>query len=231
MIEVPTPPQPSRSHDHSGDPFPMVWWQSNMRRFILAFGFLVSSACWSGHLPAIQEGDILFQTSRSSQSLAIQRATDSPFSHMGVVLFQDGKPFVFEAVATVRYTPLAKWIARGKDGHFVVKRLSNASILLTPDKVARLHSVAHTFQGKPYDLTFEWSDQRFYCSELVWKLYQRSLGIEIGQRQRLRDFKLDDPAVRAKLKDRYGHHIPLNEPVISPAAMFNSDLLQVVSQQ
>lgn len=201
-----------------------------MRRFILALGLLACGVCRSGPLPPVQEGDILFQTSRSSQSLAIQRATDSPLSHMGVVLFRDGQPFVFEAVATVRYTPLARWIARGKDGRFVWKRLSNAPALLTPEAIARLHAVARTFQGRPYDLTFEWSDARIYCSELVWKLYQRALGIEIGVRQRLRDFKLDDPAVRAKLRERYGKHIPLDEPVISPVAMFNSKLLYAVSQ-
>jgi hypothetical protein len=26
------------------------------------------------------------------------------------------------------------------------------------------------FLGKDYDLTFGWSDERLYCSELVWKV-------------------------------------------------------------
>ena len=60
---------------------------------------------------------------RSSQSLAIQRATHSPYSHMGLVLYRDGRAFVLEAVATVRYTPLAEWIDRGVGRHFVVRRL------------------------------------------------------------------------------------------------------------
>ena len=59
----------------------------------------------------LRDGDIIFHTSRSAQSAAIQRATHSPYSHMGVVLYRDGKPFVFEAIATVRYTPLANWIS------------------------------------------------------------------------------------------------------------------------
>jgi uncharacterized protein YycO len=202
-----------------------------MRRIGFAVVLLASVACRSSHIPVVQEGDIIFQTSRSSQSIAIQRATDSPYSHMGIVLIQGGKPFVYEAVATVRYTPLEKWIDRGKDRHFVLKRLRQAPSLLTPANITKIHSAARAFEGKPYDLTFEWSDQRIYCSELVWKLYQRSLGIEIGQQQRLGDFKLTDPAVRAKLQERYGNQIPLNEPVISPVAMFNSNLLQVVSQQ
>ena len=53
--------------------------------------------------------------------------------------------------------------------------------------------------------------------------------MEIGRRQRLRDFDLSAPAVRRKLAERYGSRIPLDEPVISPAAMFDSDeLVEVV---
>jgi len=34
-----------------------------------------------------------------------------------------------------------------------------------------------------------------------------------------------------KLKERYGDHIPLNEPVISPVAMFNAAELETVFEQ
>src|SRR5262245_33927193 len=104
-----------------------------------------------------KDGDIIFHTSRSSQSLAIQRATGSKYSHMGLVLLRDGAPFVLEAAATVRYTPVADWIRRGIGGHFVVKRLKRRSTLLTPEKVDDLRQTARSFEGKPYDLTFEWS--------------------------------------------------------------------------
>jgi hypothetical protein len=54
------------------------------------------------------------------------------------------------------------------------------------------------------------------------------LGIHIGELQKLREFDLTDAAVRAKLRERYGNEIPLEEPVISPAAMFDSTLLELV---
>ena len=138
------------------------------------------------------------------------------------------KPYVFEAVSTVRYTPLAQWTARGDGGHYVAKRLRNADALLTPGAVARLHAGSADYEGRPYDLTFEWSDQRIYCSELVWKLYQRALGVRIGELQKIRSFNLDDPAVRAKMRERYGDKVPMDEPVISPVAMFDSPLLTTV---
>ena len=41
-------------------------------------------------------------------------------------------------------------------------------------------------------------------------------------------FKLDDPAVKRKLRERYGANVPLEEPVISPVAIFESPLLETV---
>jgi len=176
----------------------------------------------------LNDGDIIFQTSRSSQSLAVQRATGSKYSHMGIVFFRGGKPYVLEAVSTVKFTPLSQWVARGVDGQFVVKRLRNSDEVLTSVALERLRAEAGKFTGRQYDLTFEWSDERIYCSELVWKAYDRSLGIQIGKLQKIRDFNLSDPSVKAKMRERYGSEIPLSEPVISPVAMFESPLLVTV---
>ena len=198
----------------------------------LSTALLVLLAGGAAHAAAaLRDGDIIFHTSRSAQSVAVQRATGSRYSHMGIVLLRDGKPYVFEAVSTVRYTPLAQWTARGNGGRYVVKRLRDADKLLTPGAVARLHARTADFAGRPYDLTFEWSDGRIYCSELVWKLYQRALGVRIGELQKIRAFNLTDPAVRAKMRERYGDKVPMDEPVISPVAMFDSPLLVTVESR
>lgn len=175
--------------------------------------------------PVWRDGDLVFQQSQSTQSLAIQRATGSRYSHMGMVMLRDGQPYVLEASATVRYTPLAQWIGQGHDGHYVAKRLR---MPLDAAQTRHLRREAERLLGRPYDTTFEWSDRRIYCSELVWKAYQRGTGLRIGQLQELRDFRLDDPAVRAKLRERYGKTPPHAETVISPKAMFDSSLLVTV---
>jgi uncharacterized protein YycO len=173
-----------------------------------------------------RDGDIIFHTSRSAQSVAIQRATHSRYSHVGIIFIREGQPHVFEAIATVRYTPLAKWTARGADSRYVVKRLKRG---LTNAQAARLRASAQRFAGKPYDLYFEWSDARIYCSELIWKMYSQTLGIELGELSKLREFDLADPAVKAKMRERYGTRVPLEEPVISPAAIYDSPLLKTIS--
>lgn len=196
---------------------------------------VVMTACSSGlaqpPVPALRDGDLIFQTSRSAQSTAVQRATHSRYSHMGMVVHRKGKPFVLEAAGTVRYTALDAWVARGRDGHFVVKRLRHAEALLTRSALERLMVEAGALHGKPYDATFEWSDRRVYCSELVWKIYDRALGVRIGTLQQLRDFDRNDPAVRAKLRERYGDRVPLDEPVISPVAMFVAPELELVVER
>jgi len=176
----------------------------------------------------IKNGDLIFQTSLSGQSKAIQLATKSKYSHCGLI-YKDGNDFfVFEAVQLVKRTPLDKWIARGQDGKYVIKRLKNADQVLTPATLAKMKHVGDNFNGKNYDLTFEWSDDKIYCSELIWKIYQRATGIEIGKLEKLSDFDLTNEAVEQKMKERYGDKIPTNEIVISPAAIFDSELLTTI---
>jgi hypothetical protein len=179
----------------------------------------------------LRNGDLIFQTSTSTQSRAIQLATHSPYSHCGILFRRGTKWCVFEAVQPVSETSLAAWVARGKNGQFVVKRLRDAETVLTPAALQRIQTAGEQYRGKNYDLYFGWSDDRIYCSELLWKMYQQATGCEIGQLQTLREFDLSHPAVQAKLKERYGNRIPLNEKVISPVRMFESQELVTVVQR
>jgi len=178
--------------------------------------------------PTLHEGDLIFHTSQSAQSQAIQLATHSPYSHCGLLYQTNGEWQVFEAVQPVKLTPLARWVARGQGGHFVVKRLRDASTVLTPTALGRLRAAGQPLLGRPYDLAFNWSDKQIYCSELIWKVYDRGLHRQLGQLQHLRDFDLRHPAVQAKLRERYGPRLPLDEPVISPQAVFESPQLMTV---
>mgnify|MGYP000294569644 CR=1 FL=1 len=179
----------------------------------------------------IQNGDIIFQTSKSSQSKAIQLATNSKYSHMGIIFENDGQFFVYEAVQPVKLTPLKEWINRGENDHYVIKRLENADQVLDSSTLTKMKKIGEQFKGKPYDIYFEWSDEKIYCSELVWKIYQQATGIEIGQLEQLSDFDLTNDIVKAKMKERYGNNIPMDEKVISPAAMFSSDKLLTVEEK
>ena len=176
----------------------------------------------------IKNGDLIFQTSLSGQSKAIQVATHSKYSHCGLIYKDGNNFFVFEAVQPVKRTQLEKWIARGENGKFVIKRLKNAEQILTPATIQKMKQVGGEFTGKNYDLTFEWSDDKIYCSELIWKVYQRATGLEVGKLQKLSDFDLTNEVVKKKMIERYGDKIPMNEIVISPSSIFDSELLTTV---
>jgi hypothetical protein len=65
------------------------------------FGLLYLLGCSNSLAEQLRDGDIIFQTSRSEQSIAIQKATRSPYSHMGIVFLKNGSPYVYEAINTV----------------------------------------------------------------------------------------------------------------------------------
>ncbi|WP_370527384.1 MULTISPECIES: YiiX family permuted papain-like enzyme [Gilliamella] len=197
-------------------------------RFIFIFSLLFASyTAIANYQP--HDGDIIFQSSQSNQSKAIEQATNSPYSHVGIIFIKNGKPYVFEAASKVIYTPLDKWINRGKNKTYVIKRLKNHP--LSQQEITSLKQVAHKFENKPYDIWFGWDDKYIYCSELVWKIYNRALKLKIGQLQTIKDFNLSSPAVKQKLKERYGNNIPYQETVISPVAIFNSPLLSTVDKR
>lgn len=194
---------------------------------------LVFSACKKEASTAsakLKSGDIIFQTSTSDQSKAIQLATHSDYSHCGIIFQNEGKDFVFEAVQPVKLTPLDQWIAKGEGKHYVVKRLKDTSVL-TPKMLDEMRTAGRGMLNKDYDLYFEWSDIRMYCSELVWKIYKEGAHLEVGHLQKLGDFDLSNPTVQQKLKERYGENLPKDEMVISPQAIFKSDLLTTVTQE
>ena len=192
------------------------------------FGNILFGARPVSVLDKIQEGDMIFQTSQSTQCEAIRIATNSKFSHCGIVFIEKGEKYVFEAMQPVKYTPLQVWISHGKENHFVVTRIKNASKLLTPQTIQKMKSYADGLSNKDYDLYFEWSDNKIYCSELVWKIYKNGAGIELCPLQKLKDFNLKDPKVQAILSERYGKKIPLEESVVAPSNLENAKTVTTI---
>lgn len=178
---------------------------------------------------AFKEGDLIFQPSAlSSQSLAIKLATGSQYSHCGIVFFKDGRPYVFEAIRTVSWTPLKNWIERGVKGHYILMRLKNRDASLPPRVLDAMRRVAAGFAGKSYDLLFQWTDEKMYCSELVWKIYERGAGIALAPLRKIRDYDLNHEEVQKKVKERFGMDIPWDETVIAPSDIMESGILEVV---
>jgi hypothetical protein len=140
----------------------------------------------------------------------------------------NGGEFVLEAVQPVKITPLEEWITHGKGHKYLVKRLKNAETILTEETLNKMKTYGKQFPGKEYDAYFEWTDNRIYCSELVWKIYKHGAQIELSKLKQLKDFNLTDERVQKILKERYGNDIPFDEKVVAPSDLVASDLLKTV---
>ena len=151
----------------------------------LLLTIILISSCSSQNY---EDGDIIFHTSRSSQSDMIKSLTKSELTHCGIIFFQKGKPYVFEAVNPVKITPLNNWISRGVGGKYKVVRLK---YVLQDNHKEIMKKYAKKQLGKNYDIKFEWSDNKMYCSELVWKIYNSS-GYTLSDPKTFSDYDLSD---------------------------------------
>lgn len=178
---------------------------------------------------ALLDGDIIFQSTSSGGS--IEDVTNSKYSHCGLILKENNVYFVLEAIQPVSITDLQSWIDRGNNKKYVVKRLKNRNKVLTDSTVSFMKKIGKSYLNKPYDIEFLWNDERIYCSELVWKVYKKSTGLEVGKLQKLKDFNLNKNELKEELKSRWGNAVPYDETVISPQAIYESNLLETIKEK
>jgi len=189
--------------------------------------FLVIAISLLTTAPAAAElrpGDVVFQTSRSEQGRVIREVTGSPWSHVGIVLERGDELWVLEAVSPVRWTRLEVWRRHGAGHRVLARRLDRE---LSARELAALTREGERLLGRPYDTRFEWGDERLYCSELVFLVFQRALEIELVTPQRWRELELG-PRGRALARRRLGHLPPPDGIVVTPSALARSDTLVTV---
>jgi hypothetical protein len=169
----------------------------------IVFGWLALTSVSAKDLPPLQNGDIVFQTSRSSQSGAIMLASGSAYSHMGLIeIDANGLPFVFEAVGPVKSTPLDAWIKRGLGGRIAIQRLNS----LTPETALNILHAAHKYEGLPYDVFFRSTKDQIYCSELVSLAFSEGASLSIGHFQKAKDLHLNNFAAKSLIEKRWRKH-------------------------
>jgi len=160
-----------------------------------------------------QQGDIIAQSGEGGrgQIQMIKNATNSEWTHIGVVMVNDGETMVFEAVQPVRLKPVKEFIERTKK--FKILRLKEP-VAYTPEVLEKGRKFLLKNKGKNYDFKFMWGDDKMYCSELVWKCYKNVLGVELSTPKTFEEFILDDPLVAKTIKERFGgiKNLPFKSP-------------------
>lgn len=167
----------------------------------------------------VKEGDVIFQTSESRQSPLIQIGTRSKITHCGIIVMRNGEPYVLETLKTLVLTPLDKFIARGKDGKYWLKRSDKENIKIKYGK----------YLGKSYDLAFSFDNDIYYCSELVYDIYLNQLGIKLCEPKKVGDYLIlgtDQLSIIEKEMTRRG--ITKEQYAVAPVDIFKSDYLKSV---
>ena len=101
------------------------------------------------------------------------------WSHCGVIIYKNRKPYVLEASNVVKLTPLDEFNNRGRFKMTVQMRYTDKPIKIKYKK----------YLGIPYDSQFCLTNKRYYCSELVWIIYKEQLGVELCKPRPLSSYR------------------------------------------
>ncbi|MEO6052836.1 MAG: YiiX/YebB-like N1pC/P60 family cysteine hydrolase [Chthoniobacterales bacterium] len=172
------------------------------------------------------EGDIVFQSIPKCDLVdAIEGATHSPYSHCGVVLREHDQWVVIAAISEVRETPLLRWIQRGRGAGFAVYRLKPSYTASIPE--FKKHLVGYL--GLPYDYDYDMSDKEIYCSELVYKAFNKTTGEQMGKLEKLSD--LDWKPYADYIKSIQANNLPLDRVMITPKSLSEAPQIELYSRK
>lgn len=159
---------------------------------------------------ALQEGDIVFIESQSSQSPYIKIGTMSKWTHCGIVVNTPEGLKVLEASKTVRLTPFANFIGAAKNDNWCIRR---------PQQRITVSIDYHKYLGQPYDLEFKFDNGKMYCSELVWLIYKEH-GIELCKPRKVSSFAMTRiPKVKMLMAKR---NISMSQEAVAPVDIFKA---------
>jgi hypothetical protein len=176
--------------------------------FLFLCAFCHAETTPLSYLP--QTGDLLFQSLPHNEVIdAIEGASGSPYSHCGIVVNVDGNWKVLEAVGPVKETPLAEWIAQGRERKLAVHRLKPKFRRHIPEMIEG----ARRFLGKPYDIQYELDDAKIYCSELIYKGWLYATQKPLGKLVKLGDLRWQP---HESIIRRIAGGLPLERPMITP---------------
>ena len=123
----------------------------------------------------LRTGDLLFQKVIKNNS-----STSDTTYNIGIAFIDSENYALLETKEQVQYTSLGQWIKNGNNNDYLAKRLKNADSLLTSISIENLRAEVGNNILKKFDKLTNWNDDEMYNAELIWKIYKRSLNIELG---------------------------------------------------
>lgn len=205
-----------------------------IRHLTLFLVFIFTNICFASFEP----GDILLQSAKCGEFCdSIRAATRSPVDHAAIVVKAPktshlpfvAKLFSKDGEVVEAWTPIAKrtnlseFIARD-EGKYIQLRLKPEYI--NKDTINDVVKIAQSYIGKEYDYHFEESEEKIYCSELVYKAYEKGGNIPVGKVQKISEF--DKKTAEGYWTEHFQGKIPWERSIISPAGLLLTDKFYVV---
>ena len=200
---------------------------------ILLYSFVFSS-CLTEQKFELQEGDLLFQDLDSSPLCdAIEMVTpgykDANFSHIGLVVLDNHTLKVLEAIPPkVVLTEMKSFFNRSHDAEggskIIVGRLKDEFQHTINDAII----YAKSKMGIRYDEVFLMNNDSYYCSELIFKAFEKDSIFKLNPMTFLSPETNDTLNVWRNYYSKLGIQIPQNEPGINPGVISLSDKIEMV---
>jgi len=182
----------------------------------------------------LQEGDLLFQDLDSSPLCdAIELVTPgykgANFSHIGLVISDDGKLKILEAIPPkVILTEIDDFLNRSydinKNTKVIVGRLKLEHQYTLKDAIPFLKSKI----GIGYDKVFLLNNEKYYCSELIYKAFEKDSIFKLQPMTFLHPETKDTLSIWKEYYSDLKVEIPQNELGINPGIMSLSNEIEIV---
>ena len=165
----------------------------------------------------LQTGDLVFRRGESRESRAVTTVDrNSDYTHIGVVMNVGGRWMVLHAVPNERATKQEQDSVKMESvgTFFRSDRAMKGGVYrypVTPEDTIRLLQKGLDIYGRHplFDGQFDLEDTTaFYCTELVWFIYQQALHIDLSEGRR--------------------HHLPLFPELIFCSDIFQNEKLEEV---
>ncbi len=170
----------------------------------------------------LQTGDIVFQESLYPNHQVMGWLSKNNINHFGIILEKDNRYYVIEVLNGVQKTPMDDWVFRGKNQEYMALRLRER-----PDNMERLTIELLKSLKKPTDSLFSWTDDAYYNAELVYKVYERALNIQLGKFRVVLTRTLA-PEVQQQM-GKYRYLLPPKVEFIAPIDILSDRKLELIA--
>ena len=184
---------------------------------------------FSKALPPVFDGDIIMINSSSPQAVLLNQLVGGKYNHVGIIFQRkkDGILMVTDVQDSVRATPLTDFVASSVNGAVCVLRLKDASKVLNEEKVKSMRETTRSYAKKPFDPVLNWDDSKIYSSELVSKIYDKSMMLKLCKTGTVADFDISEQKQK-ELSATYGGKVSTKDEAVSPDAIYNSPKLEII---